>query len=191
MSLQCLIIMTIQAVTMPFLVAGNLSAQNLADTKLSADIRNKKLVELFETIETKTEYVFAFPERIKKSKDRFSFRFQNESLDKVLLEVSQKTGLKFQVIEHTITAAFVEATEPAGPVVVVESSPQQANVTGVVTDEEGGPLPGVSILVKGTSTGTATDVDGRYSIAASPQDVLVFSFIGFETQEIAVGQQST
>lgn len=191
MSLQCLIIMTIQVVTMPFLVAGNLNAQNLADTKLSADIRNKKLVELFETIETKTEYVFAFPEKIKKSKDRFSFRFRNESLDKVLLEVSQKTGLKFQVIEHTITAAFVEESEPASPVVVVESSPQQATVTGVVTDERGGSLPGVSILVKGTSTGTATDVDGRYSIAASPQDVLVFSFIGFETQEIAVGQQST
>lgn len=68
---------------------------------------------------------------------------------------------------------------------------QQRTVTGRVTDGVGGPpLPGVSILVKGTTTGTTTDVDGNYSISAGSNDVLVFSFIGFETREIAVGAQT-
>jgi len=191
MSLQALIVMTIQVVTMPLLVAGNLNAQNLSDTKLSADIRNKKLVEVFEAIETKTDYVFAFPEGIRSNRDRFSFRFRNEGLDKVLLEVSEKTKLKFQVIDHTITAAFVEDPVFHNPVLASEEEVQQAGISGLVTDNSGGPLPGVSIVLKGTSTGTTTDADGRYNIPAMPEDVLVFSFIGYETREIAVGHQTT
>lgn len=190
MSLQCVIVMTIQVLSMPFLLAGDLRAQNLEDTKFSADLRNKKLVEVFEAIESQTEYVFAFPEDIKKNKDRYSFSFRNESLDKVLLGVSQKTRLKFQVIDYTITAVFKEEPVPTGGV-VVEAQVPQGVVTGTVRDNTGGSLPGVSVLVKGTTTGTATDSDGRYSIPASPDNVLVFSFIGYETQEILVGQRTS
>lgn len=69
--------------------------------------------------------------------------------------------------------------------------PQQRTVTGTVTDGPGGTgLPGVSILVRGTTTGTTTDVDGNYSINANNDDVLIFSFIGFEQQEITVGTQT-
>ncbi|MGM0945218.1 MAG: SusC/RagA family TonB-linked outer membrane protein [Bacteroidota bacterium] len=69
---------------------------------------------------------------------------------------------------------------------------QQA-VTGKVTaKEDGQPLPGVSIVVKGTSTGTVTDIDGNYSISVpGSESVLVFSFIGFESQEIPVGNTNT
>lgn len=68
---------------------------------------------------------------------------------------------------------------------------QQQAVTGKVTDGvDGPPLPGVSILVKGTTTGTTTDVDGNFRISAGSTDVLVFSFIGFEQQEITVGTQT-
>ena len=59
-------------------------------------------------------------------------------------------------------------------------------VTGTVTDDSSQPLPGVTVIVKGTTTGSATDFDGNYSISANNGDVLVFSFIGFETQEISV-----
>ena len=62
----------------------------------------------------------------------------------------------------------------------------QQTVTGVVTDEAGNPLPGVSVVVKGTNKGTATNVDGEYQIEAGPQAVLVFSYMGFERVEIPV-----
>ncbi len=69
---------------------------------------------------------------------------------------------------------------------------QQRSVTGKVTDSsDGSPLPGVSVLVKGTTIGTATDADGSYSISVSNDDILSFSFIGFESQEIPVGAQTT
>jgi TonB-dependent starch-binding outer membrane protein SusC len=71
-------------------------------------------------------------------------------------------------------------------------SAQQRSVSGRVTDaSDGGPLPGVSIILKGTSTGTTTDANGDFSIDASADDVLSFSFIGYETQEVAVGQQTS
>src|SRR3954470_9249574 len=64
-------------------------------------------------------------------------------------------------------------------------------ITGRVVDSEKQALPGVNVLIKGTTTGTITDADGAYIIKASGDDaILVFSFVGYITQEITVGSQS-
>ncbi|MEJ5316910.1 MAG: TonB-dependent receptor [Tenuifilum sp.] len=68
---------------------------------------------------------------------------------------------------------------------------QEISVTGKVTDAaDGTPMIGVAIVVKGTTTGTITNVDGEYSIKCKGNDVLVFSFVGYNTQEVAVGNRS-
>src|SRR5690349_15711066 len=70
---------------------------------------------------------------------------------------------------------------------------QASTVTGTVSDEVGSPLPGVNVIVKGTSNGTTTDADGKYSLrleADQAAGTLVFSFIGFKPQEVPVGGQS-
>ncbi len=72
---------------------------------------------------------------------------------------------------------------------VVSALAQERTVTGQVS-EAGEPLPGVTVVVKGTSKGTITDFDGKFSIMADEQTVLVFSFVGYATQEIKVGSQS-
>lgn len=66
----------------------------------------------------------------------------------------------------------------------------QQTVTGTVSDEQG-PIPGANIVVKGTTTGVTTDFDGNFSIEASSEDVLVVSYIGYATQNITVGDQTT
>ncbi|BDC98260.1 TonB-dependent receptor [Persicobacter psychrovividus] len=70
---------------------------------------------------------------------------------------------------------------------------QERIITGTVTSEDGNEaIPGVNVLLKGKATGTITDINGQYSInAASPKDVLVFSFIGLATEEVKVGSQTT
>ncbi len=73
---------------------------------------------------------------------------------------------------------------------VVQVSFAQTTVSGTVSDTNG-PLPGANVIVEGTSTGTQTDFDGNFSITASPSDVLVFSYVGYKTQEVPVGAQST
>ena len=68
---------------------------------------------------------------------------------------------------------------------------QEQTISGTVTDSDGLPLPGVNIVVKGTSTGVQTDFDGNYSISATQGDVLVFSFVGLKTAEYTVGDNDT
>lgn len=72
-----------------------------------------------------------------------------------------------------------------------QAKSQDQQVRGTVSDETGSPLPGVTILLKGTTRGTTTDIDGQYTIAAPNDGVLVFSFIGYLPTEISVGNQST
>jgi TonB-linked SusC/RagA family outer membrane protein len=73
----------------------------------------------------------------------------------------------------------------------LQAHAQKAVVTGVVKDASGAAMPAVNVIIKGTTTGVTTDASGTFSIQASPQDVLVFSFIGYASQEKPVGNQTT
>lgn len=90
----------------------------------------------------------------------------------------------------TTATCFGSALQPPG--IAIQNS-NQITVTGRVTNTQGDPLPGVSVTVKGTnSTGTSTDIDGRYKLPAiSAASTLVFTFIGMVTQEVAVGNRTT
>jgi TonB-dependent starch-binding outer membrane protein SusC len=73
----------------------------------------------------------------------------------------------------------------------IQQQQQQPAVSGTVTDESGQPLPGVTVVVKGTTQGTVTNADGNYSLTNIPEDAtLVFSFVGMRTKEIEVGNQT-
>lgn len=80
---------------------------------------------------------------------------------------------KFNLFLTLVTVFFVQA-----------AFAQERNVSGVVTDNAGMPFPGVNVVIKGTANGTQTDLDGKYTIKAAPDAVLVFSFLGTKTQEI-------
>lgn len=87
-----------------------------------------------------------------------------------------------QVLITSLSIGFTHATDTF----------QGRQVTGVVRDDAGSPVPGVNVIEKGTTNGTATDIDGRYSLMVnSDEATLVFSFIGYTTQEIVVGGRST
>lgn len=75
--------------------------------------------------------------------------------------------------------------------VVQVSFAQTRTISGTVTDDSGVPLPGVNVLISGTSTGTQTDFDGLYSIEASTGDVITFSYVGFSPQDVTIGTSST
>lgn len=94
-----------------------------------------------------------------------------------LITVARKFLLFFLMVFWAATSAFS----------------QNRVITGTVTDQQTKEtLPGASVVVKGTSTGASTDVNGKYSLSLTPaENVLVVSFIGYETQEITVGQQTT
>ena len=63
---------------------------------------------------------------------------------------------------------------------------QDRTITGVVVDENGEPMPGVSVVIKGTTNGTVTDLDGKFTITAPIGSILVFSFVGYQTMEVRI-----
>ncbi|MGQ1890336.1 SusC/RagA family TonB-linked outer membrane protein [Thermophagus sp. OGC60D27] len=100
-----------------------------------------------------------------------------------MLKKVNSCGKKFLTRFSFALAAFFFLTTAA-------FAQDQKTVTGQVTDEQNRPLPGVNVVIKGTMQGTITDTDGNYQIQAASGDVLQFSFIGFQTLEVAVGEQS-
>ena len=101
------------------------------------------------------------------------------------------TFLKVGLFSMICLATQLVRASPEMVKVAHEEGVLQNTITGTVTDDNGAPLPGASILVKGTTTGTQTDFDGNYSISAESGATLVFSYVGFATQEIVVGAQNS
>ncbi|MEN7549566.1 TonB-dependent receptor [Rapidithrix thailandica] len=111
---------------------------------------------------------------------------ENASVNECLVAISRYTNLKFKKVGKTIFIGKRQVQE------LTEEVQQEVVVSGTVTsNEDGQPLPGVTILVKGTGTGTSTDLDGNYKLTVPEGSSLIFSFIGFQTQEVAINNQST
>ncbi|MFC4874996.1 SusC/RagA family TonB-linked outer membrane protein [Negadavirga shengliensis] len=118
-------------------------------------------------------------------------------MKKKLLRLSRKgilvCGLGWLCCVTTTAYASEKASGTSGKGSTALSSTAvvaERDVSGVVRDQNGDPMPGVSVLVQGTTTGTVTDLDGRYTITVPEGASLVFSFIGFESQVVAVGDQA-
>ena len=73
---------------------------------------------------------------------------------------------------------------------LISISAQEMNISGVVIDNDGLTMPGVSVSVKGTTTGTITDIDGKYNLNVQKGATLLFSFIGYTTKEVKVGNEN-
>ncbi|WP_209331254.1 SusC/RagA family TonB-linked outer membrane protein [Lunatimonas salinarum] len=110
-----------------------------------------------------------------------------------LINLAKGIG-RFLLVPGLIMTAWgqpaIGAVAPADAA-MTEALEADITVKGTVSDDKGEPLPGVTITVQGRNTGTVTDIDGGYSITAPDDATLVFSFIGFKTQNIAIGNRST
>nr|WP_317174490.1 SusC/RagA family TonB-linked outer membrane protein [Aquiflexum lacus] len=106
-----------------------------------------------------------------------------------LTEVAKKKQLHFKQVNNIISVKSLKSTEVNNS---IESQITNAflEVTGTVKSETGELLPGVTIFIDGTTTGTVTDIDGNYSISVPEGSTLVFSYIGFTTKRVTVGNQS-
>ena len=164
------------------LVAKEADRKNVDQDQISLRLKNSSVVEVFKALEAATDYVFAYGEEVKAIQTTFTLEYENVQIDDILRVVGQKARLNFKRINHTISVsvAHVSVRKPTLP---MEKAPA-ITVTGRVTDVvDSEPLPGVNVLVKGTLNGTITDIEGTYSIAAEGNDTLLFSYIGYTSQE--------
>jgi TonB-linked SusC/RagA family outer membrane protein len=113
----------------------------------------------------------------------------DKSLYDVLVAVSLQTNLRFVQVNENIHVKVQKGSSKEKTVSIVIKA--DIKVTGKVVDDGGEPIPGVTVLVRGTTTGTVTGLDGGYTLTAPEESTLIFSFIGFVSQEISVGNRST
>ena len=155
----------------------SISAKTFSQYRVTLDVRNVGVMELFKEIQKKTNLYFVYNVEDLQQFQNLSVTAKNESVETVLQRVFGDKTLEF-VYEGEVIIVKPKAET---------ATPQQRNeVMGKVMDKFGTPLPGVSVLIKGTTLGVATDVNGLFKLELPKMEnmILVFSFMGMESQEV-------
>lgn len=149
-------------------------------TRLSLSFSEAVLVQVLDKIEDESEFFFLYNEKLLDTNRKVSINAKNQLIGTVLDQLFNGTDVKYTIIDRKIILAPDYLTETSEVLLRL--------ITGIVTDKNGAPLPGVNVFVTGTSQGTTTDMAGKYSIDV-PQGArsLTFSFVGMVPQEIIVG----
>jgi TonB-linked SusC/RagA family outer membrane protein len=153
-------------------------------TKLNLKVQNTQVKEVLNEIENQSEFFFMYDNKQVDVERKVNLEVSSMNIDQVLQKLFEGTDVNFRIVNRQILL-FSENTNSV-------FSQQSKKVTGKVTDSSGSSLPGVSVVVKGTTNGTITDADGNYSLANIPANAtLQFSFVGMKMQEVVVGNQTT
>jgi TonB-linked SusC/RagA family outer membrane protein len=173
------------------------TAQSALNQKVTINIEGQDIKKVLKQLEKQTNVKFVFSSRLIQSERKVSLHANNQLLSGTLNELLRPLNLSYKASDDLIVIKPDHQTERA-----VEIVSEQAAVTntavadrvlkGTVKDATGAALPGVSIVLKGTQTGTSSDASGKYALNIPNGDAtLIFSFVGFISQEILVaGAQS-
>ncbi len=177
-------------VSLLFVVSVSAKTTYSQVTKLNLSLTNKTVKEVFEQVEEQSEFVFLYKTNEVDENRLVSVNVENAQINDIMDDVLEGQNLDYFILDRQVIIR--EKAEDGRTVVSSDNLPQSKVVTGTVTDAYGDPLPGATIIIKGTSNGVLSGPDGSFSIEnVSNTDVLVVSFVGMKTAEIPVGGQST
>ena len=155
-------------------------------TRMNLKFEKEKLETVFSQIEANSDFSIFYKNDLIQNSKEVSGTFENALVFDILDQVLKAENLTYTVKNKLIMII------PKDAVNAELNGQQQKSVTGKVTDSSGSPLPGVSVVVKGTTNGTISDSNGVYSVSGyGANATLLFSFVGMKTQEVAVGGKST
>ncbi len=158
-------------------------------TKFTFDYRDITIKQVLLEIENNSKYAFMYNNKEVDVNRKVDIKVEDAEIFEVLDELFGANEMDYKAISRYIIIKPVNSSW--SPNLIGGQLYQTSTVTGKVTDSSGQPLPGVSIVVKGTTQGTVTDSDGEYTITNLPDNTtLVFSFVGMQTQEVIVGNQT-
>ncbi|WP_304379705.1 SusC/RagA family TonB-linked outer membrane protein, partial [uncultured Parabacteroides sp.] len=161
-------------------VANNSYAQN---TTLSLEMSNSTIANVLEAVENQTDFSFIYDANVVNINKKVSVSVNEKNIFDVLNKMFGNSDIAYTVVNKKIILNKKETIE------IMQQ--QGKRVTGVVVDKNNEPVIGANILVKGTTNGTITDVDGNYVLENVPADaILVFSYIGFDSQELKYNGQA-
>lgn len=166
-----------------FILCATISsqAQSIVNKeKVTISVKNQSIKKVFDEISHQTGVKFLYGKNIADKDLKVSISFKEEKLNVVLDEITNQAGLYFKRDNNTIAVSpnSVQTTSATvGP----------RKISGTIIDDAGEPIIGANIMIKGTSNGTITDINGEYSLEASEKDILHVTYIGYLTQDIVVG----
>lgn len=182
-----LLLVMVMLASLPGSAAAMAEQRNVESKNLSLDVRNERLGIVMEQIEKLSGYVFIYSNDEIDASTKVTLQVKNEKLETTLQKLFSPLSIAFKVMKNKIILT-VEKTAQAQ---TIRSAAYL--VSGIVKDERDEALPGVTVIVKGTSAGTSTDADGRYTISIEDTSdvVLSFSFIGYKTIDVPVNGRTT
>jgi TonB-linked SusC/RagA family outer membrane protein len=152
---------------------------------ISLRMEQVSLESVLQELKLHADYTFVYGDKQIENVQFDLFEVENANLEVVMEECLKGTNLEYYVVDDVVIL------REKLPISSEETKQEKKEVKGKVTDEQGFALPGVSVIIKGTNTGVATDIDGNYAIEMeNGNGVLVFSFVGMIPQEIAYNGQS-
>ena len=183
----------LQTLLLSALFASDGNSQNMLkahEVFISVDLKGASLVEVFNLIESKTEFTFSYEKKDLEGNVKIDLISEKQSVADILRQVARVAKLKFKQVNNNINVRKMEAGSEQSFNIEVE--PAAIRVSGkVVSQEDGTGIPGVNVMVKGSSIGTVTNIEGNYSLnAPNGNDTLVFSFIGYSTEEVPINNRS-
>ncbi|EEI92684.1 TonB-linked outer membrane protein, SusC/RagA family [Sphingobacterium spiritivorum ATCC 33300] len=152
--------------------------------KVSLSLKNAKLEEVFSSISKQTKYRFLYEDEVIRNAKPVNVELKGASVESALSNVLNSTDYSFKIIAGTITVNKITS-------VASRNLDIQRPVTGTIKDENGRPLAGATVSVKGSSTSTSTNDQGYFSINAASNATLVVRFVGFNPREISVSGRSS
>jgi TonB-dependent starch-binding outer membrane protein SusC len=162
-------------------------------TKFTFKVDNKEIVEVLREIEDQSKFRFFYLREQVDVERRVSITVNDATVEQILDELFKGREVNYEVMNDFLIVLSKPGSNFGRKMYDrTVLSQQQRAISGTVTDESGQPLPGVSIVIKGTLQGATTNVDGEYVLTDVPSDAtLVFSFVGMRSQEVDVGNQTT
>nr|MBI1229764.1 SusC/RagA family TonB-linked outer membrane protein [Cytophagales bacterium] len=165
---------------------GNAQRKTLEEVKISVNLTDKSLSQFFRLVEAKTDFRFTFSDNLVNLKHRVSVVADNNSLYEILETISRQTDLNFVQVNSNI---HVKAATKINERVTIPNL-DDITVNGNISDENGEPIPGATVIVEGTNSGTVTDINGDFSISVNEGSVILVSFIGYQSQRIIIANQT-
>ena len=166
---------------------GQNNKASVKDIFIKIDLSNASILEVFKQIEERSNFKFNYEETTLDQSSRFTFNVRKRSIASILQSIGRESGLKFRRINNVIDVSLSDRSTKQ----VIDEVMLEVTVTGAITDENGEPLPGATVLEKGTTNGTITDVNGKYSINVKDGNaILVISFLGYRVEEASVAGRS-
>jgi iron complex outermembrane receptor protein len=170
-------------------VANTIRGQRKLDTKVTITLTDLNLDTALTKLEKLANVKFSYNSRMTQFNQKVSVSANNEALSSVLTRILKPLKINYTEVSNQIVLQKegIQKVGMNGDLMSTLNENIAAEIIkGRVVDDSGQPLPGVTILVKGTTKGTTTDADGNYSITAQMGDVLQFSYVGLETKSVTV-----